>query len=175
MALRLEPFTDDQVDRWLKTWNTENGVYFKDNELQPLTTHVALAYRHLAEQPLLLLMLALYDADGGGLQNMESELGTAKLYERLLERFARREIEKHMTGLSAEQMNEEVRRELLRLSVVAFAMNPKRQWAKRRSWIMTSPLFWIMGPYHQQLSCAPHSRSSSGRPIFLYAQSQGHD
>lgn len=133
MALRLEPFTDDQIDRWLRTWNKENDAYFKENELKPLTTKVALTYRHLAEQPLLLLMLALYDADGGGLQKTEAELGTAKLYERLLERFAHREVEKLTPGISGDQLDGAVRRELLALSVMAFAMfNRRRQWVTTR-------------------------------------------
>jgi hypothetical protein len=49
--------------------------------------------RDLAQQPLLLLMLALYAADPAVAQ-LDASLATADLYQRLLENFARREVVK---------------------------------------------------------------------------------
>ena len=52
--------------------------------MRPLPPDVALSYPELAEQPLLLLMLALYDADANALQRRSAELGRTELYGRLL-------------------------------------------------------------------------------------------
>ncbi|WP_214416691.1 NACHT domain-containing protein [Sphaerisporangium fuscum] len=126
MAVRLEPFAPEQVRQWLAVWNAANAGFFAARSLEPLELDDVLAQPQLAEQPLLLLMLALYDADGNALRKASEGLSRAELYERLLDRFARREVAKHHPGA---ELDELVERELLRLSVVAFAMfNRGRQW-----------------------------------------------
>jgi hypothetical protein len=128
-AVRLEPFRDGHVDRWLKIWNELNAESLRIRHLQPLPASAALAHREIAEQPLLLLMLALYDAGDNGLQHGPERLSTPDLYERLLARFARREVGKNSRGLLEEEYTERVRDELHRLSVTALAMfNRGRQW-----------------------------------------------
>lgn len=67
VVVRLEPFDQEQVGDWLRVWNDMNAAYFAESGLSPLAPAVALAQPALAEQPLLLLMLALYDADGNAL------------------------------------------------------------------------------------------------------------
>ena len=62
--------------------------------LRPLATADGAGTRGTASQPLLLIMLALYDADGNPLQRATAALNEAELYERLLVRFAEREIRK---------------------------------------------------------------------------------
>lgn len=129
VAVRLEPFRDNQIAQWLTAWNTVNAAGFAARNVRPLSIESVLAHVELASQPLLLLMLALYDADGNSLQRDDATLRQAELYERLLIRFAEREVRKTSAGLSAAQFEQEVDRELLRLSVVAFAMfNRGRQW-----------------------------------------------
>jgi hypothetical protein len=129
VAVRLEPFCDDQIAHWLTVWNAANASGFAARDVRPLPCAAVLAHAELARQPLLLLMLALYDADGNPLQREDTALGQAELYERLLIRFAEREVRKTGTALSAAQFEQAVDRELLRLSVVAFAMfNRGRQW-----------------------------------------------
>ncbi|KAA2254285.1 hypothetical protein F0L68_30630 [Solihabitans fulvus] len=128
-VLRLEPFGEEHVSRWLDVWNRANAGYFAAHGLSPLSAQAALAHPDLAQQPLLLMMLALYDASGNALQSSGGSLAKAELYERLLDRFARREIEKDRTDLPPELITEAVERELYRLSVVAFAMfNRGAQW-----------------------------------------------
>lgn len=122
VALRLEPFDPDRVTAWLETWNTVNAGHFAACGLTPLSPEVVLAHRELAEQPLLLLMLALYDADGNVLQRAEVDLARSELYQRLLRSFARREVVKHQPGLPDRELDRAVEEELRRLSVVAFAM-----------------------------------------------------
>lgn len=129
VALRLEPFDPDRVTTWLKIWNAANAGHFAVCKLAPLSPEVVLAHRELAEQPLLLLMLALYDADGNALQRVDVDLPQGELYERLLRSFARREVVKHRPELPDQELNQAVEKELHRLSVVAFAMfNRGSQW-----------------------------------------------
>ncbi|WP_182907802.1 NACHT domain-containing NTPase [Microbispora sp. H13382] len=129
LTIRLEPFKEEQVRRWLTVWNAANQDYFTAQGLRPLPPETALAQGQLASQPLLLLMLALYDADGNPLQRGETGLSQAELYERLLTRFARREVDKHQPGLPDSQAVQAVEMELRTLAVAAFAMfNRGRQW-----------------------------------------------
>ena len=119
---KLEPFDDLQVGRWLDTWNDANSAYLQSSGLRPLPAETVLAHRELAEQPLLLLMLALYDADGNGLQQQSGQLARADLYERLLSKFANRELEKREPALEAPARTRATAKELQQLSIVAFAM-----------------------------------------------------
>ncbi|MET8138304.1 hypothetical protein ABZV24_41585 [Streptomyces sp. NPDC005251] len=129
IAVRLEPFSATQTAQWLEMWNQKNAVYFSSHGLRPLTPEQALTQPDLASQPLLLLMLALYDAQDNAYQREASTLVGFELYERLLARFARREILKHEARLTDEDLAQQIEHELLRLSVAAFAMfNRGRQW-----------------------------------------------
>ena len=100
--------------------------------MKPLPTDIALNYEELAEQPLLLLLLALYDADINALQHRSASLGRTELYERLLKDFVRREVRKHSPALSDADLEQAVEAELLRLSIVAFAIfNRRSQWVSQ--------------------------------------------
>ncbi|MEN3536975.1 hypothetical protein AAH991_17820 [Microbispora sp. ZYX-F-249] len=135
LTIRLEPFKEEQVHRWLTVWNAANQDYFAAHGLTPLPPETALAHGELASQPLLLLMLALYDADANPLQRGETGLSQAELYERLLTRFARREVDKHQPGLPGAQAAQAVETELRTLSVAAFAM-----FDRGRQWVTTEDL-----------------------------------
>ncbi|BCJ54877.1 hypothetical protein Asp14428_63520 [Actinoplanes sp. NBRC 14428] len=88
LAVRLEGFDEAQVTAWLATWNRGNaGV----GGYRPLPAGVFESFPDFCEQPLLLLMLALYDAATHALQE-DRTLGRAELYERLLGSFAEREV-----------------------------------------------------------------------------------
>ncbi|WP_326724151.1 MULTISPECIES: AAA family ATPase [unclassified Streptomyces] len=129
IAIRLEPFSTAQTGQWLELWNRKNAAYFGRHGLRPLAPEQALAQPDLASQPLLLLMLALYDAQDNAYQCEVSTLAGFELYERLLARFARREVLKHEARLTDEGMAQAIEDELLRLSVTAFGMfNRRRQW-----------------------------------------------
>ncbi|WP_435793657.1 NACHT domain-containing protein [Nonomuraea glycinis] len=127
VVARLEPFGTTAMRTWLEVWNAVNADYFSAAGLEPFTFDVALSQRHLARQPLLLLMLAFYDADGNALRRENRTLGQAELYERLMTRYAERALEMRHPR---EQVARLVERELLRLSFVAASMfNRGRQWA----------------------------------------------
>ncbi|MEV4017113.1 hypothetical protein AB0J35_42130 [Nonomuraea angiospora] len=123
---KLEPFDGGQIAHWLEVWNDANAGYFRRHGLRPLTQDVVRRQAALAEQPLLLLMLALYDADGNALHSA-AELGEAELYERLMRRFVERELQKAHPRAEVGGL---VERELVQLACVAFSMfNRGRQWA----------------------------------------------
>ncbi|WP_447034960.1 NACHT domain-containing protein [Streptomyces sp. DSM 118878] len=131
VALRLEPFRREQIEVWLHHWNLSNAMNFRALGLPPLVWDDVGPLRSLAEQPLLLTMLALYHAAGNDLRDGdERPLGEADLYEALLSSFARREVSKDARDAMPDaQVEERVEQELERLSLIAFAMlNRRRQW-----------------------------------------------
>ncbi|MEU4155141.1 AAA family ATPase, partial [Actinoplanes sp. NPDC026670] len=134
LVVRLEPFGEQQVDRWLATWNAANAGYWAASGRRPLGRDVVLRFPELAGQPLLLQMLALYDATANGLQDAE-EFGAVQLYERLLTDFAAREVRRIHDGGPEDELPGLVEQELLRLSVVAFAM-----FHRLRLWVTTAEL-----------------------------------
>jgi hypothetical protein len=88
-----------------------------------------MAHAKLAGQPLLLLMLALYDADGNALRRFASGLDRTDLYEELLTSFARREVLKRPSELVGDDPTMAIEEEMRRLSIVALAMfNRSSQW-----------------------------------------------
>ncbi|MEU2700425.1 NACHT domain-containing protein [Micromonospora aurantiaca (nom. illeg.)] len=128
VAVRLEPFDAPRIDAWVGTWNRVNAMAFRAPGTRPLDPATVLSHRDLAGQPLLLLMLALYDAEGHDLRQA-GELRRSELYERMLRRFARREVVKQRAGLPEPELDRAVEEELSRLAVVAFAMfNRGVQW-----------------------------------------------
>ncbi|GAB2924048.1 NACHT domain-containing protein [Nonomuraea fastidiosa] len=91
IALELRPFDDDQVRQWLDVWDQANRALLARRDLTPLPPEAALAHGEMARQPLLLLLLALYDAGGNALQRDHGPLGRARLYEVLLRDYTERE------------------------------------------------------------------------------------
>ncbi|TQE17530.1 hypothetical protein Sipo8835_27905 [Streptomyces ipomoeae] len=122
-VLRLEPFAEPEIDRWLSIWNRTNGTYLKQHGLRPLTAEPVIRHHHeLAAQPLLLLMLALYDAVDNALHRLEDEnISRTQLYDRLLREFVQRQVVKDGSRPPSEQ-RAAVDRELHRLSVIALGM-----------------------------------------------------
>jgi hypothetical protein len=129
IALRLEPFAERHIHKWLAVWNAANSNYFEANRIKALHLDVVLSNLDLAQQPLLLLLLALYDLNGNPLSNREGNLGRVDLYEGLLQEFVKREVEKLLRGVTERQIRSQVEREIVKLSIVAFAMfNRGSQW-----------------------------------------------
>ncbi|WP_158273899.1 NACHT domain-containing NTPase [Micromonospora sp. RP3T] len=151
VAMRLEPFDETRVGAWVDTWNRVNAAAFGAPGERPLDPAVVLSHRELAEQPLLLLMLALYDAEGHDLRQA-GELHRGDLYERLLRRFARREVTKHRAGLPDQDLDRAVEEELRRLAVVAFAM-----FNRGVQWVTSEEL-------GADLAVLPFAGASAGRP-----------
>ncbi|WP_420819184.1 NACHT domain-containing protein, partial [Nonomuraea lactucae] len=123
-AVQLRPFDDDQVRAWLGVWDQTNRALLARHRREPLPAEVALAHGELARQPLLLLLLALYDAAENALQHDGAELGRAQLYESLIRDFAARELTRDpaVRALSAARRRRLVERELVQLGAVALSM-----------------------------------------------------
>ncbi|AFR08206.1 NACHT domain-containing protein [Nocardiopsis alba] len=121
-VLKLEPFDEVQIERMLDLWNRTNEAAFAERGLSPLEAGTVLRYRDLAEQPLLLLMLLIYDAHDNALRRASVHLSHGELYERLLRMFASREVAKHHSRLGGRAREQAVENELRRLEVVAMAM-----------------------------------------------------
>jgi hypothetical protein len=129
VVLRLEPFREDQINQWLQAWNHANSEAFARKRLQPLSLQTVLQHADLAAQPLLLTMLAIFDADANQLLHLGRNLSTADLYDRLLTGFATREVDRTGAVLTADELDQAIERELQRLSLAAFAMfNRGLQW-----------------------------------------------
>jgi hypothetical protein len=125
-VIRLAPFDDDQVRRMVDVWARANSGPLAARGLRPPSPEAVLAHRELAEQPLLLLMLLLYDADANAL-HAGTGLSRSELYEELLAMFARREVRKHAAHLAAGDLERAVEEELRRLEAVAMAMFARRR------------------------------------------------
>ncbi|HEX6525730.1 MAG TPA: hypothetical protein VF070_37810 [Streptosporangiaceae bacterium] len=121
-ALKLEPLNEVQIETWLRVWNEANAPGFAARGVQALPVATALAHSELASQPLLLLMLALYDARSNALQAAPADLSRAELYEQLLDDFIGREVRKHHPGLDLAGEQREIAAEMRRLSITALAM-----------------------------------------------------
>jgi len=127
VVVRLEPFDEAQVRTWLAVWNDANHHNLRDRSLHPLPAEIALIHEELARQPLLLLLLALYDASENALQNTRSVkdqgvMERVELYERLFGDFISREVGRHASSYSVEQRDQAVEAEWRRLSAVGLAM-----------------------------------------------------
>ncbi|GAA2385025.1 hypothetical protein [Dactylosporangium salmoneum] len=122
VVVRLEPFDEPRIRSWLDVWNGANTAKLATRSLERLPAEAVLAHPELAGQPLLLLLLALYDATANALQRCEADLGRAELYERLFADFIDREVEKLGPDLTEAVRREEVDREWRRLTAVAIAM-----------------------------------------------------
>ncbi|MFI7344339.1 hypothetical protein ACIBUY_41130 [Streptomyces sp. NPDC050085] len=123
-AVYLRTFDIGRRNLWLDTWNRVNRGYFAAHGLSELTPGALAPYDELACQPLLLLLLALYDAADNDLARLRRSTVTgAQLYEQLLLGFVRRQVRKHHRhGRSPEAVEEEAEAEMARLGVVALAM-----------------------------------------------------
>lgn len=119
---RLEAFDDTRITRLLELWSKANSPMLRERGLRPLPVETLFGYRELSEQPLLLLMLLLYDAADNALQREDAKLSRAQLYERLLVSFARREVTKHQPGLAEPELAAATEDEMRRLEVTALAM-----------------------------------------------------
>ncbi|MEG8281208.1 hypothetical protein Q5694_33805 [Streptomyces sp. AHA2] len=128
-VIRLEPFDDDRIRHWVQVWNTVNRRYFTSRNLQPLDPDVLQTHGDLTSQPLLLLMLALYDASANALHQLRGEdIGRVGLYDRLLTEFTRRQVAKHNGAQPHATQAAAVEHELQRLAVIAVGMfNRRRQ------------------------------------------------
>ncbi len=124
--VRLEEFDDERREAWTAVWNAHNSGYFQQARIRPFKLPTNDKIIQLAEQPLLLLMLALYDSNGNKLSS-QPNIDQTLLYEQLLARFIERERSKgaggaEFTGLPEADRKAEIDQEMEHLGVAAIGM-----------------------------------------------------
>jgi len=139
-VIRLLEFNEKQRNAWISIWNKANVEYFKSCE--PIVEPFTLPQEEqngkrdkvleLAEQPLLLLMLALYDSEGNSLRE-RTQLDRTVLYDSLLRRFVWRERRRYIDNFEQltktdqkKIMDEEIEIEMKRLGCAAIGMYNRR-------------------------------------------------
>lgn len=126
--IRLLEFDEEKRNKWISVWNTTNRQYFAQTQAIPFElprdNKQIIA---LAEQPLLLLMLALYDSDNNQLGKSQG-LDQTILYDSLLRRFIERERTKDedFKVLSVADHNHEIEKDMERLGAAALGMFNRR-------------------------------------------------
>ncbi|TCO48868.1 NACHT domain-containing protein [Actinocrispum wychmicini] len=125
--VRLADFDAERQEKWVRIWNDANQPYFQANGVRPFTLPQDGEIQHLVGQPLLLLMLALYDSDKNKLSE-DRNLKQTVLYHNLLIRFITRERMKdeEFRVLSTKDQESCVLDDLKRLSVAAIGMFNRR-------------------------------------------------
>ncbi|MDT0530377.1 ATP-binding protein [Micromonospora sp. DSM 115977] len=123
--MRLDEFDSSRQQRWIARWNDLNHSYYAASEIQPFSLPKNSRLLALAQQPLLLLMLALYDSQSNQLR--DAKLDQTLLYHSLLQRFIERERAKGDNGsnfnaLSPAERRAQVDVDLQRLGVAAIGM-----------------------------------------------------
>lgn len=132
--LRLMEFNQQQRQAWTNIWNDINANYFINSEIKPFSLDIKEKEKknkiiELAEQPLLLLMLALYDSEANELAQTSS-IKRTELYENLLRRFVRRERRRYVSGFAdktSKEQEEIIDQEMNRLGVVAIGMYNRQE------------------------------------------------
>jgi hypothetical protein len=125
VVVRLMAFDDDRQERWATIWNSHNAEYFTSRDVTPFQVPADADVMELAKQPLLLLMLALYDSEDNQLEKQRG-LDRTRLYDDLLRRFIRRERNKVESSLPDDQLDELVETDMRRLRAAAIGMYNRR-------------------------------------------------
>lgn len=137
MVMKLLEFDNDRKEAFIKVWNECNRENMHRAGLKEFCLPQSTEICNLSSQPLLLTMLAIYDADFENKTNalyQDDETGNkidrTNLYDRLLRRFIRRELRKgkrinekaYEDNDSDEERNKMVDREMRRLGQAALGM-----------------------------------------------------
>ena len=134
--LRLLEFDQNRRETWIDKWNETNADYFKRENIKPFALpkerQMKSSLKELAEQPLLLLMLAIYDSEKNELKDLGNSLKRTDLYDDLLRRFCRRESNRYNGEF--ENSKEEaalekqyIENDMMRLGVVSIGMFNRRE------------------------------------------------
>ncbi|MBI5214917.1 MAG: hypothetical protein HY960_04135 [Ignavibacteriae bacterium] len=119
--IKLDSFDDKRRDLWIEKWQ-ESQKNKPHNFKIPKNEKID----QLAEEPLLLFMLAVYDFESGDLQKMakDKNFNQSKLYDSLLERFIERQLIKYKPFKDFSESTKEKEKELfrLRLGMIALMM-----------------------------------------------------
>lgn len=136
LVMKLEEFDDTQKSQWISVWNKYNHDRLLDSGLADFKLPEGnREIDELSKQPLLLMMLAIYDADFENRINAlmqtsipERKLKRTQLYHEILLRFIRRELKKGRRGsdwyddAKPEEQANMVEEEMKKLGIAALGM-----------------------------------------------------
>lgn len=152
LVMKLLPFETEQKQQWIDIWNSKNHNILRAANLNDfMLPEGDEKIQELASQPLLLLMLAIYDADFEKKRNVLQEakeetgntLNRAHLYNDLIRRFIHRELCKGKKGKAdtykeikeKDRKEEMVDAEIEKLGIAALGM-----FIREKLWITVSEL-----------------------------------
>lgn len=123
VIVRLEKFDDQRIHHWCSIWNQLNSEYFARTGVKPFAVTPSSKSLNLATQPLLLLMLALFDSNDNALHRHQ-DLSAVELYNSLIRDFIVREQKKNPDFCKKENVlqNQIVDLEMERISIAALGM-----------------------------------------------------
>ena len=131
--LRLMEFDPDRQNRWISIWNETNKEYFDKAKINPFRLPAEDEGNNnileLSKQPLLLLMLAIFDSESNELAQ-NRELQRTELYDKLIRRFVRRERSRYVQGFEYKSQEEQAKiidEEMNRLGIVAIGMYNRKE------------------------------------------------
>lgn len=122
-VIKLDEFSPSQVKIWCEIWNEQNASYFTLNHLESFSISEESKAWKLAKQPLLLLMLALFDSNKNALRNNEN-LDQTQLYYKLVKDFIQREQNKDpaFCEMQLKEQNERINNALDKVCIAAIGM-----------------------------------------------------
>lgn len=136
-VMKLLEFDEAQKNQWIKIWNEHNHTALAEAGIRDFALPgESKSIEELSGQPLLLLMLAIYDANfetgTNALKQTNDEtesMDRTKLYDELLRRFIRRELRKGPKGqdcpyeeANPEEQDAMVDEEMKKLGIAALGM-----------------------------------------------------
>jgi adenylate kinase family enzyme len=169
--IRLLEFDSQRQDEWISLWNTVNSTYFEQTNMKPfilLRNNESIS--KLAEQPLLLMMLAIYDSEGNPLHSTK-DIDQSSLYNELLRRFIERELKKDKNvsrSWRKKEFDEAIDHEMERLGVAAIGMFNRRKVSINREDLNADLKFFDLEK--SALEKETHQSSLSGERDLLPAE-----
>lgn len=122
-VIMLSDFESPEIGNWIRIWNGHNEDYFAKNNLEPFEIPTTSKVSGLAGQPLLLLMLALFDSNGNALKK-NKDLNSTQLYDKLIREFISREKRKDESFRNRQSREQEslIEEEMQKISIAALSM-----------------------------------------------------
>lgn len=127
-VMMLSDFDQERVYQWSRIWNEKNSDYFNANGLEKFKISHSDKVFDLAKQPLLLLMLALYDSNDNALKKNKN-MDETELYDNLIREFISREKRKDggFRSLQLKKQESEINQEIERISIAAIGMYNRKK------------------------------------------------
>lgn len=127
-VILLNEFNTERINTWCRIWNTHNQSYFSFAHLEPFSLDSSSNAWELAKQPLLLLMLAIYDSNENSLR-IHQDMSAPQLYNCLIRDFIEREQKKDPSFDQREpqERTKIIDREMERVCIAALGMHNRNE------------------------------------------------